>query len=230
MILPALAEGVTEISQVTPQVVADADFSARARTTRIGQVVLLYNAAGQPLKIGRSTAPSGGIMRMLFAIQTDGSCDFASFATAFDDPQRQVAQLLVAATEAEYALRRVPVWDGRVQAVGIGRNQPPADFALTENDPIAALEAIAAVRQEVVSAEPSISRRGSAMIVCGKITANVSRWLAVKTDTAADEFAKMSGKTAGASLIAALGALGVRTALQGKLSALAELLSKVIAQ
>lgn len=218
MIRPALAEGVTENSQVTPQVVADADFTSRARAVRIGQVVLLYNAAGryaavQPLEIGRSTAPSGSIMRMRFAIQSDGSCDFASFATAFDDPQRQVAQLLVAATEAEYALRRVPVWDGRVQAVGIGRNQPPADFALTENDPIAALEAIAAVRQEVVSAERSISRRGSAMIVCGKITANVSRWLAVKTDTAADEFAKMSGKTAGASLIAALGALGVWTAL-----------------
>lgn len=113
-------------------------------------------------------------MRMRVAIQTDGSCDFASFATAFDDPQRQVPQLLVAATEAEYALMRVPVWDGREQAVGIAHNQPPADFALTENDPIAALEAIAAVRQEVVSAEPSISRPGSAMIFFGKITAKVS--------------------------------------------------------
>lgn len=36
MILPALAEGVTKISQVTPQVVADADFTSRARTVRIG--------------------------------------------------------------------------------------------------------------------------------------------------------------------------------------------------
>ena len=68
------------------------------------------------------------------------------------------------------------------------------------------------------------------MIVFGTITANVSRWLAVKTDTAADEFAKTSGKTAGAGLIAALAALGVRTALQGNLSALTDLLSKVNAQ
>ncbi len=137
----AIAEGVASISQVTPVVVSNADFSSRSRTPRVGQVALLRNTAGfyaaiQPIEIGYSSSPSGNVMQLRFAIQTDRSTDFSQFASAFNDKQALVDQLLAAAVEAERALRATPI-GGDVEdamSIGIGHNQPPAEFALTEED------------------------------------------------------------------------------------------------
>ena len=88
----AIAEGIASIGQVTPDVVATADFTSRTRTPRVGQVALLRNTAGfcaavELLEVGYSAVPSGNVMRFRFAIQTDGSADFSSFASTFDDRQ-----------------------------------------------------------------------------------------------------------------------------------------------
>lgn len=231
----AIAEGITAICQVTPNVVAEADFTSRARTVGVGQVVLLRNAAGfyaavQPLEISYSRLPSGNVMRMRFVIQSDGSRDFAPFASKFDDRQILISQLLVAATEAEHMLRAVPVAETTVGAIGIGHNQPPADFALTESDRNETLEAIAAIRQEASSADPSISKLRFAGQTFARKAGKVAEWLVHKLNTASDEFAKTLGKTMAVSVVGGLGAIGVWTALQDKLTSLAELVSKFIAQ
>lgn len=99
-------------------------------------------------------------MRLRFAIQPDRSTDFSTFASTFDDRQTLVDQVLAAAADAERALQVVPIGKdiGGAEGIGIGHNQPRAEFAITEDDRAETLAAIATVRQETVSASPSTSR------------------------------------------------------------------------
>lgn len=204
----AIAEGAAAISQVTPDVVSAADFTSRYRSPKVGQVALLRNTAGfyaalAPLEIKYSSAPSGNTMRLRFAIQTDHTTDFSPFASTFDDRQALVDQLLTAAADAERALEAVPTEQRypSAGAGGIGHNQPPAEFAITEDDRAETLAAIAVVRQEAVSTSPSTSRLRSAGHAIARVAGKVARWIAGKADTAAEELAKMVGKTAGIAVV-----------------------------
>jgi hypothetical protein len=110
----AIAEGVATISQVTPDVVAAADFTSRSRTPRVGQVALLRNTAGfyaavELLDVGYSELPSANVMHLRFVISTDDTTAFALLASSFDDRQTMVDQLLAAASDAESALQGVPI-------------------------------------------------------------------------------------------------------------------------
>jgi len=226
----AIAEGAAAISQVTPDVVSAADFTTRNRTPEVGQVALLRNTVGfyaalQPLEIKYSSAPSGNTMRLRFAIQTDHTTDFSPFASTFDDRQALVDQLLTAAADAERALEAVPTEQRypSAGAGGIGHNQPPAEFAITEDDRAETLAAIAVVRQEAVSASPSTSRLRSAGQAIARAAGKVAGWIAGKADTASEEFAKTIGK---AAAIAAVGTLTTWWALQGALTTLVAILGK----
>ena len=226
----AIAEGVAQIGQVTPDVVAAADFTSRTRTPVVGQVALLRNTAGfcaalEPLEIGYSHLPSGNVMRLRFAIKTDRSTDFSAFASTFDGRQAVVDQLLAAAVDAERALQAVPVGEdiGGTDVIGIGHNQPPVEFAITESDRAEALTAIATVRQQAVSAAPSASRLRDAGQTIARVAGKVARWIGGKADAAADEFAKTVGKAAG---VAVVGGIAGWLALQGKLTVLVDILGK----
>lgn len=225
----AIAEGIASIAQVTPDVVAAADFTSRTRTPRAGQVALLKNRAGffaavQPLEVGYSSLPSGNVMRLRFAVQTNGSTDFSSFASAFDDRQALTDQLLTAAADAERALQAVPTEDiGDAGVVGIGHNQPPPEFAITGADKAETLAAIAAVRQEAVSSSPSNSRLCAAGQTIARVAGKVAKWIGNKADAAADEFAKTVGKAAG---VAVVGCFAAWLTLQGKLAVLVDILGK----
>lgn len=226
----AIAEGISSIGQVTPEVVATADFSSRIRTPRVGQVALLLNAEGfyaavAPLEVVYSSSPSGNIMRLRFAINTERSSDFSQFANVFDDGQALVDQLLAAAADAEHALRAVPTGQevGSVQGIGIGHNQPPAEFAITENERAVTLAAIATVRHETVSLSPSTSALRAATQTIASIAGKVAQWIGKKMEAAADEFAKTVGKAAG---VAVVGGFATWLALQGKLTILVDILGK----
>lgn len=228
----AIAEGAASIGQVTPNVVATADFTSRTRTPRVGQVALLRNTAGffaavELLEVGYSAAPSGNVMRLRFAIQTDRSTDFSTFASAFNGRQALIDQLLAAAADAERALRAVPtvedIGDADGGVVGIGHNQPPPEFAITEVERAETLAAIDAVREEAVSATPSTSRLRTAGQTIARVVGKVSKWIGGKADAAADEFAKTVGKAAG---VAAVGGLAAWLTLQGKLAVLVDILGK----
>lgn len=226
----AIAEGVARISQVTPDVVAAADFTSRARTPGVGQVALLRNTEGfyaaiEPLEVKYSRSPSDNIMRLRFAIQTDRSTDFTPFASTFDDRQALVDQLLAAAADAERSLQVVPIGEdiGSADFVGIGHNQPPAEFTITEDDRAETLAAIAVVRQEVVSASPSTSRLRAAGKTIARVAGKVAKWIGGKADVAAEEFAKTVGKAAG---VAVVGGIVTWLALQSKLTVLVDILGK----
>ena len=226
----AIAEGIASIGQVTPGVVAAADFTSRTRSPRVGQVALLRNTAGiyaalELLEVGYSTAPSGNVMRLRFAIQTNGSSDFSSFASTFDDRQALTDQLLTAAADAERALLAMPTGEniGEVGVVGIGHNQPPPEFAITGADKAETLAAIAAVRQEAVSSSPSNSRLRSAGQTIARVAGKVAKWIGNKAEAAADEFAKTVGKAAG---VAVVGGFAAWLTLQGKLAVLVDILGK----
>jgi hypothetical protein len=102
----AIAEGITTISQVTPDVATEADFTSRSRTPKVGQVAILRNTRGfhaalQPLEIGYSDSPSENTMRLRFAIQTDRSADFSSLASKLEDLQTGIDQRIAEDTERE---------------------------------------------------------------------------------------------------------------------------------
>ncbi|AIT07599.1 hypothetical protein MC45_15865 [Sphingomonas taxi] len=229
----AVAEGIDRISQVTPGVVAAADFTSRVQTLGVGQVALLRNSAGfyaavEPLEVGYSATPSLNVMHLRFAIQTDGSTDFSSFASISDTRQGRTAELLAAVADAERALRAVPTGnddgdtDGGV--AGIGHNQPPLEFAISEADRAEALTALAVVQQEAVSTTPSTSKLRSAGQTIARLAGKVAKWIGGKADAAADEFAKTVGKAAAAAFV------GVPTwlILEGKIMALLTALAKFI--
>ena len=228
----AIAEGVTNITQLTPDVVAAADFTSRVRTPRVGQIALLRSTAGfyaavELLEVGYSSLPSDNVMRLRFAIQTDRSTDFSSYAPTFDDRQALVDQLLSAAADAERALQAVPVGEdiGGARVVGFGHNQPPAEYAITEDDRAEALAAIAIIRVETVSA----SRSDQALRVAGQtialVAGKVAKWLASKCDAAADEFVKTVGKATGVAVVLGIAAW---LKLQGKLTVLVDILMRFV--
>lgn len=229
----AIAEGVERISQVTPDVVAAADFTSRVRTPRVGQVALLRNtanfyAAVEPLEVKYSSSPSGNVMRLRFAIQTDHSTDFSPLASTFDDRQALVDQLLAAAAAAEHALQEVPIGEdiGSADFFGIGHNRPPSEFAITEDDRVETLAAIAVVRQEAVSASPSTSSLRAAGQTIARAGSKVAKWIGSKTDAAAEEFAKTVGKAAGFAFVGIVGGIAAWQALQSKLILLFDNLMK----
>lgn len=226
----AIAEGVTSIGQVTPAVVNAADFTSRTRMPRVGQVALLRNTAGfyaaiQPLEIGHSAIPSENIMRLRFAIQTDQTTDFSSFENTFDDRRALVEQVLAYATDAERALHAVQTNGdlAEIQSIGIGHNQPPAEFAITEGDRAETKRAIATIRQEMVSSSPALEKLSAAGQTVARTARKIANWVAAKADSAADEFAKTIGK---AAAVAVVGGIGLWMTLQSKLVLLAALLLK----
>lgn len=223
----AIAEGVARIGQVTPYVVAVADFTSRVRTPNVGQVALLRNTAGfyaavEPLEVNYSSAPSGNVMSLRFAILTDRSTDFSTFATTFDDRQALVSQLLSAVAEAERVLHAVPTGGniGSADHIGIGHNQPPGEFAITEDDRVETLAAITVVRQEAVSALPSTSNLRAAGQTIARVAGKVAKWIGSKADIAADEFAKSACKAAGVFV----GGIATWQVLQGKLNQILDML------
>lgn len=204
----AIAEGISGISQVTPDVVATSDFTSRTRTPKVGQIALLRNtedfyAAVELLEVGYSSMPSGNIMRMRFAICTDRTADFSHFSSRFDDRQAVVEQLIAAASDAEKALRAVPVGEDDRQSVlvGIGHNKPPAEFAITKADQAETLEAIAIVKKEALSGTSSLSTLQEAGQTIARTAANVTKWLGGKLDVAIDAFAKKVGSAAGVTVV-----------------------------
>lgn len=226
----AIAEGVATISQVTPDVVAAADFTSRTRTPRVGQVALLRNTAGfyaavELLDVGYSDLPSANVMHLRFAISTDGATDFAPFASSFNDGQAMVDQLLAAASDAERALHGVPIGEdvGGDDTIGIGHNQPPDEFAITKDDQAETLGAIAIIKEEAVRSTPSASRLYTAGQTVAWVAAKVAKWISVKADAAADEFSKAVGKATG---VAFVGSITVWLALQDKLTLLIEMLRR----
>ena len=224
----AIAEGVATIGQVTPDVVAAADFTSRTRTPHVGQVALLRNTAGfyaaiELLDVGYSDKPSANVMHFRFAISTDGATDFTPFASSFNDRQAMVDQLLAAATVAEKALLGVPVEEdvGRDDTIGIGHNQPPAEFVITKEDQAETLGAIAIIKEEAVRSTPSASRLRTAGKTVALVAAKLAKWISSKADVAADEFSKAVGKTAGVAVAGT-----VWLVLHDKLNLLIELLSR----
>lgn len=227
----AIAEGVATISQVTPDVVAAADFTSRRRTPRVGQIALLRNTAGyygavELLEVGYSDTPSANVMRLRFAISTDGTTDFAPFASLFNDRQAMVDQLLAAASDAESALDEAPIGEDVEgdDTIGIGHNQPPAELAITKDDQVETLGAIAMIKEEAVLSTPSASRLRAAGQTVAWAAAKVAKWISGKVDAAADEFSKAVGKAAGV----AVGSITVWVALQDKLIWLIEMLSRFV--
>ena len=228
----AIAEGIVGIGQVTPEVVAAADFTSRVRTPSVGQVALLRNTAGfyaavEPVVVGYSSSPTGNIMRLRFAINKDRSTDFSSFASAFTDRQAQIDQLIIAVENAERALQAVPVGNSAetVAGVGIGHNQPPAEFAITEVDRAETFAALAIVRQDVMSPLPSTGRIRAAAQTIARVASKVAKWISGKADIAADEFAKTVGKAVG---VVTIGGVAVWLTLQVKLTLLADILGKFV--
>lgn len=228
----AIAEGVTKIGQVTPDIAAAADFTSRVRTPHVGQVALLRNTAGfyaavEPLEINRSSSPSNNLMRLRFAIQTDRSTDFTAFASTFDDRQARVDQLLTAAANAERALRAVPAdEDIAIPAIaGIGHNQPPAEFAITQHDQAEALAAIATVREEAVKSVPSSTKLRAAGHTIARVASQIAKYVAGKLDTAAEEFAKAVGKAAGNAVVVL--SVGAWLDVQSTFAALMDSLGKL---
>lgn len=112
---------------------------------------------------------------------------------------------------------------GGDDVIGIGHNQPPAEFAITEDDRIKTLAAIATVRQQVVSASPSVSRLRDAGQTIARVAGKVAKWIGGKADAAADEFAKTVGKAAG---VAVVGGIVAWPAVQDKLTVLVDILGK----
>lgn len=225
----AIAEGVTSVDQVTPDLVAAADFTSRSRTPRVGQVVLLRNtsgfyAAAELLEVGYSSLPSGNKMRLRFAIQTDRSSDFSSFASTFDDQQAQVDQLLAAAAEAENALQAVSIGEDidRFEGIGIGHNRPPAEFAITEDDRAETSAAIMTVQEELLNELPSSEKLRAAGQTIARVVGKIARWIGNKADMAADEFAKTIGKAAGFAIVG----MAAWLTLQTKLILLADILGR----
>ena len=226
----AIAEGAATISQVTPDVVAAANFTSRTRTPRVGQVAILRNtadfyAAVELLDVGYSSSPSAKVMHFRFAICTDGGTDFAPFVSSFNDRQRRVDQLLAATSDAERALHGLPIGEGvaKDHTIGIGHNQPPADFAITKDDQARTLGALAIIKEEIVRSAPSASRLRTAGQTVARVAAKVAKWISVKADAAADEFSKAVGKTAG---VAFVGSITVWVTLQDKLNLLIEMLGR----
>lgn len=166
-------------------------------------------------------------MRLRFAIQTDHSTDFSPFASTFDDRQALVGQLLAAAADAERVLQAVSTSEdiGSADSIMIGHNQPPAEFAITEDDRAKTLAAITVVRQEAVSASPSTSKVQAAGQTIARVASKVAKWIGGKADAAADEFAKSVGKAAGV----AVWGIAVWQALQEKLTLLLNMLWKFLA-
>jgi hypothetical protein len=164
-------------------------------------------------------------MRLRFAIKTDRSSDFSQFANVFDDRQALIEQLLVAAADAEHALRAVPTGQdaGSVQGIGIGHNQPPSEFAITEDESATTLAAIATVQQEIIRSSPSTSALRTATQTIASIAGKVAKWIGIKMEAAAEEFAKTVGKAAG---VAAVGGIAAWLTLQGKLTILVDILGK----
>lgn len=231
----AIAEGVATIGQVTPDVVAFADFTSRVRTPHVGQIALLRNEGGfyaaiEPLEINYSSLPSGNLMRLRFAILTDRSTDFSMFATRFNDQQALVDQLLSAAKDAEYALRAIPASNeiGDVKAVGIGHNQPPAQFAINDGDRVRTQEAIATVQQEAASTNPSTSRLRASGQVIAQFAGKVARWISRKLDNAVDEFSKTVGKASAVAIIGGGVSYTAWIALQDKLTILLDILKQFV--
>lgn len=225
----AIAEDVATIGQVTPKVVAAADFTSRTRTPRVGQIALLRNTSGffaavELLEVGHSSLPSGNVIRLRFAIQTDRSSDFSPFASAFDDRQALIGQLLAAATDAERAIHAVPIGQGIGSSdfIGIGHNQPPDEFAITEDDRTKTLAAIATIRQESATGSPSTSRLRAAGQTIARVAGMVAKWIGAKADIATEEFAKTVGKTA------AIAAIPAWLMVQTTLTALMDILAKAI--
>ncbi|WP_379551114.1 hypothetical protein [Qipengyuania sp. DGS5-3] len=200
----AIAEGVTTISQITPSAVASADFTSRHRMPGVGQVALLKNTEGfyaavELLDVGYSNLPSQNILRMRFAILTDRSNDFSPFAGDFGNQQALIGELLAAAVDAERALAKVQVGkeEEAAEKVGIGHNNPPSEFAISERDRAEMLTTIAQIRNEVAKAEPSSNILLAGGQAIFRLIGKVARWIGGKTDIAAEEFAKTAGKASG---------------------------------
>ncbi|MFN3970110.1 MAG: hypothetical protein ACK4L4_01880 [Gemmobacter sp.] len=227
----AIAESVTRISQVTPEVVAAADFTSRTRTPRVGQIALLRNTVGfyaavELLDVRYSDMPSANVIRLRFAICTDGATDFSPFSSIFNDRHALVEQLLAACSDAESALHAVPIGGniGEAESIGIGHNQPPAEFAITKDDRTETLGAIASVKQEALSVAPSTSRLRAAGQTIARVVVKVAKWIGAKAEAAADEFSKMLGKAAGVTFVGSAACL----ALQDSLTKLIEMLRSFI--
>jgi len=164
-------------------------------------------------------------MRLRFAIQTDRSTDFSPFASTFDGRQAIVDDLLAAAADAERALQAVPTGGniGDADVIGIGHNQPPAEFAITDDDRAEALAAITIIREQAMSVSPLASRLRDAGQTIARVAGNVAKWIGGKADAAAEEFAKTIGKAAG---VAVVGGIATWLALQCKLIVLIDILGR----
>lgn len=224
----AIAEGVRSIGSINPDVVARSDFTSRVRTPHVGQCVLIENQAGffaaiEPISIVYSATPSENIVTMRYAIQRDGSSDFSKFVGVFNSSQSLADEIIRAADDAKIALLNVEVGE-RLAATGtgIGHNQPPPEYALSEEERSLTVAAVDVVRAELSSDVPSRDQ----LVVAARTIAGsakvIALWMAAKLDLALDEFAKTVGK---ASAIAAVGGFAAWAALHGKLSILAQLLA-----
>lgn len=197
----AIAEGVRTIGQVTPAVVAGSDFTSRHRSPEVGQVAILKNTAGfvaavELIEVGHSPSPSENIMRLRFAIQTDQSSDFSSFASKFDGRQRVVSELLAATSDAERAIEAVEVSRStNSDEINIGHNGPPSEFAITEGDRTEALEAIYTIREEVTTASPSSNKLKAAGQKIARLVGTIASWVSTRAKLVADDIITDFGKT-----------------------------------
>jgi hypothetical protein len=223
----AIAEGVRFIAEVNEDLIARSDFTSRTRSPRVGQCAVIENQAGffaavQPLAVEYSAVPSENIMTIRFAIQRDRSANFAEFATAFDQGQSATDEIIRAADEAKSALSSVRGSEPMDEAIGIGHNQPPSEYALTEPERLATVEAVEIIRVELAQKGGSRERLIAAARTVASAAKTIGLWMAAKADVALDEFAKTVGKAAGVTAVVSLAAW---VTLHGKLTVLAHLLA-----
>ncbi len=133
----AVAPNVSSIEQVNAEIFAQANFSSRARTPRVGEVALWLNDKGFAAAVElqkvtvTSESQSGTVLEARYRILTDGTRDFS------DDSSPELLileQRLRECLEAFNQLPDVDTGDLSPSGPGIGHNQPPPELALTRAD------------------------------------------------------------------------------------------------
>ena len=224
----AIAESIVAIEMVTEEIVFGSDFTKRTREPSVGQVVIVENqngyfAALQLLEVSKSEVPSGNRARFRFAIKTDAAKDFSSFVDSFDAERNHFEALLQAATEAKESLLRVRGGETPdANLAGMGHNQPPAEFAISEVDRLDTIKAIDGMINELKVSSPALGKLAPHLKVVAAAVKAIGGWCTRKVDLAAEEYVKTIGK---AAAIVTVGSAAMWLVAHAKLANLAILLA-----
>jgi hypothetical protein len=177
----AVAPAARLISDVTADIFARSNFTSRARSPRVGQVVLVENTNGyvaavqiNDVRLSEEGEP-GTVLAADFKILTDRSRDFSGAI----NPNQLAA--IAAIDDALRELQLIEILDdgpSDPEIATIGHNQPPSEFALTAAD-LSELNSTLFGTREIV-AEPQISGSDieKSIAVISAKSSKIKRWIA----------------------------------------------------